>query len=404
VPADRVEDVLGDLEEAHATRLTRHGRVSAWLRTSAEAADVALAFARYRWRNARRRARVGLTWPELAAAFRSLRARPLLAFAATLALAVGIGIATAGYAFVDSLLWGRLPWEGGDRFVLVTAYTEPDGESTALDADTYRLMLGEPGLFEHVGLIDGTQLNLEHASGEVEPLNVERVSASLFQAVPARPLAGRLLVPADAEAGATPVVLLRESLWTRRFGGDPGVVGRTLRLSGTVHTVIGMMPEAYPGPSAPEAWIPFPDPASATLLEGRAFAVLRPGVDREVVRARVEAMVGHAPRTGEVRVRLERLHEALVNGPFRLVLLAMLGVLVLLLLVVAANVANLFYARAAARSAELAVRTALGASRARLVTQLGVEVMLIATLAATAGLLASQYAMARAQELNSGLP
>ncbi|HSW30127.1 MAG TPA: ABC transporter permease [Longimicrobiales bacterium] len=404
VPGERVEDVLGDLEEAHALRHARLGRRSAWVRTSLEAADVAFAFLRYRIRDAAPRAPGRLSWPEIAGAFRALRTQPVLAFAATLALATGIGIATTGYGFVDSLLWGRVPWPGGDRFVLVTAYSEPDGESTRLDADTYRGMVRETGFFEHVGLLDGTHLNLEHASGEIEPLPVERVSPSLFQAIPARPVLGRLLLPPDAAAGAPPVVLLRESLWERRFEADPAVVGRTVRLSGAAYTVVGVMPDAYPGPSAPEAWVPFPEPGPATLVEGRAFAVLRTGVDREAVRARVEAMEGGAPRSGEVRVRVERLHEALVNGPFRLVLLAMLGVLVLLLLVVAANVANLFYARATARSAELAVRTALGASRARLVTQLGVEVTLIAALAAAAGLAASQATMGRVQEFNSALP
>lgn len=404
VPADRAEDVLGDLEEAHTLRVERHGRASARVRTCLEAADVALAFLRERAWDAVQRAPGRLSWPEIAGAARALRARPVLTFAATLALATGIGIATTGFAFVDSLLWGRAPWPGGDRFVLVTAYGEPDGESVRLDVDTYRGMLRETSLFEHVGLIDGTQLNLEHAAGEIEPLNVERTSPSLFQAIPAQPLVGRLLLPADAEVGAPAVVLLSERLWARRFEGDPGVVGRTVRLSGATHTVIGVVPDGHPGPSAPEAWVPFPDPGPATLVEGRAFAVLRTGVDREAARARVEAMAGGSQREGEVRVRVERLHEALVNGPFRLVLLALLGILVALLLVVAANVANLFYARATARSAELAVRTALGASRARLVTQLGVEVALIAGLAAAAGLGASVAALHRVQEFNGGLP
>ncbi len=403
VPGDRAEDVLGDLEEAHALREARHGRASAWLRSSLEAVDVAFAFARSRMRGSARLSLGRLSWPEIAGAFRALRTQPVLTFAATLALATGIGIATAGFAFVDSLLWSDLPWQGGDRFVLVTAYGGPDRDAVPLDAETFLGMRHEAAMFEHVGLLHGVRRNLEHASGEFEPVDVQEASPSLFQAIPVQPLAGRLFGPADAAGGAPPVLLLSESLWRRRFGADPEVVGRPARLSGTAYTVVGVVPDAYHAPASAQAWIPFPDPGPGTLVEGRAFAVLREGTPRESARARVEAMAGATPRDGEVRVRMETLQEALV-GSFRLVLMAMVGLLLLMLLVIAANVANLFYARATARSAELAVHTALGASRARLVSLLGIEALMVGVVAAGAGLAAAQLAMRPAKAIHEGIP
>lgn len=338
--------------------------------------------------------RLGLRW---------IAKQPVMAATAVLALAAGIGLAATGAAVLEATVLSELPFDGTERFVRLRAYAEPGGRQD-LDLDRYHRLTQRAGSFAEVGAIGTRRVNLRHPSGAVEPERAALVTASSFGAVPGVPVLGRTLTAADGAAGAPPVVLLRESLWRRRFAGDPGMVGTAIEISGVDRAVVGVMPDSYEFPAGGELWIPLddrhlggsaagPEPAPQPGLE--VFAVLRAGVAREVAQAEVDALVAPAATGGaaepEVRVRVVPYTEP--PEGWNLMITTLVGVLVLVLLVIAANVANLIAARTAARTSELAVRTALGASRGRLIGQLTVETALLGALAAALGLAGSSAAL-----------
>ena len=191
--------------------------------------------------------------------------------------------------------------------------------------------------------------------------------------------------PEDARPGAPAV---RESVWHRYYSGDSAVVGTIVEVSGVRRTIVGVMPDDLEFPTSPEIWLSMDDATGA-----RVFGVLRDAATPELATLQMQAVSGQFERTrGEApRLQLTVLPfvEAVSQGldVFATVVVA---VLLMILLVISANVANLVLARSMARSTELAIRTALGASRARLVSQTFAEVLLLAAIAAAIGLLASQ--------------
>jgi hypothetical protein len=216
----------------------------------------------------------------------------------------------------------------------------------------------------------------------------------------------------DERMGGPSVVVIGEREWQRYFAGDPNVIGRTVRLGGTVHTVVGVMPEDFRFPRNHGFWVPLRLDASQYQIGAgppiQVFGRLADGVTFEQARAQVAAigqrMAAEYPETHEYRrptvVPFARTAEPTASGPEMVWLLYMfqLGAS-LLLVVIAANVAALVYARTAARTAEIAVRTALGASRARVITQLFVEALVISAAAAAVGLSLAAFSLGWMQQL-----
>lgn len=324
-------------------------------------------------------------------ALRLIRKEPLLTFSVVLALATGIGMATTGFTLLEAVLFGRLPFAGGDRFVLVTAFQEPEARRAAIEParlDAFRQ--GIPGL-SHLGAARSTGANLRLPSGEVALVASADITPDSFAFLPYAPIVGRALNAEDARPGAPAVAVIRESLWRRLYSSDPAIVGTAVEVSGNPRTVVGVMPDDLEFPNSPEMWISMSDTSGA-----RVFGVLADGSTPELatqqllgVSRQFEASRGEAAR---LRLTVLPFVEALSQG-LDLFAALVVGVLVMLLLVISANVANLVLARSMSRSSELAVRTALGASRARLVGQIFTEVLLLGGIAAIVGLTVSQGAL-----------
>jgi predicted permease len=210
------------------------------------------------------------------------------------------------------------------------------------------------------------------------------------------PLLGRAFIPADGAAGAERVVLIRESLWQRRYGGDARVVGRHINVGGQPRTLVGVMPNTFEFPNSGELWLPLDDLTLGGNLQRatpglRIFGVLRDGITFEGANAEVNELsrqVTPASSDAEEARLLVRPFTA-DSDDSDLVMSALVFVLVMVLLVVASNVATLVFARTWARASELAVRTALGAARSRVVGQLFVEMLLLGSVAAALGLVAA---------------
>lgn len=325
---------------------------------------------------------------ELRLSTRILRKQPIATITTMLALTVGIGMATTGFTLLDSVVYSRLPFPNGDRFVLLEVLSEPEAVRSSLERERFRFFSEHTTALEHLGAFRGTEVNLLLPSTEIVPVSAAAVTADSIRVFPYAPVLGRVLQASDGQPGAPPVVLLRESLWRRHFSADPRVIGRTAVISGIPRTVVGVMPDDFKFPTSGEMWLPLTDTASA-----RAFGVLRSGHEPAVASAQLGALTKQfeaaTPGVPRLRVNVVRFTEAMSRG-LELVTGILVATLVVVLLVIASNIANLVLARTFARARELAVRTALGATRRRLVAQIFSEVLILGVVAAAAGLAASQ--------------
>jgi len=345
--------------------------------------------------------------PELRLAVRHARRQPVLTFTTLLALAVGIGMATTGFTLLDSVLFSRLPFPNGDRFVLLDVSTEPGGRREGLDFERFRFFAEHASAFEHLGAFQGREISLTRPNDESVPVSGALLTPGSLGVFPYAPLLGRTLVAEDGRPGAPPVVLLRESLWRRHFSADPSVVGTTATISGEPRTIVGIMPDAFRFPGSGEVWLPLAETPAAMRGSARTFGVLRAGLEPAAADAEIgalsqqfEAADASAPK---LRVSVLRFTDALSRG-LELLTAVLVACLVLVLLVISANIAQLVLARTFARSGELAVRSALGATRGRLIGQIFGEVLLLGVAAAAIGLAASQVLLAWVKRTLSDMP
>lgn len=339
-----------------------------------------------------------ITLSEVRLGLRLIAKQPILSITVVLALATGIGLATIGFTLREALLHGQLPFANGDRFVRLVLHSEAE-DNVEVDLDTYHAIRDTSKSFAHLGAVGDGEYALEGEDGTVEAIRVGLVTPRSFQFLPAVPMIGRVLTPEDGAPGAEPVVLVRESLWLRRYGASPSIVGQPIQLSGLKRTVVGILPDTFKFPSAGEMWVPLDE----ATLAGRAgpsgasltvFGILRDGLEKDGATAELSAYARPA-RQGKPGTATSVLALPFTGDDdiINTVMAGLVAVLVLVLLVAASNIASLVSARTWSRSSELAVRTALGASRSRVVGQLFVEVAVLSAIASVIGLVFAQVAL-----------
>jgi predicted permease len=333
---------------------------------------------------------------------RMLAKYPGLTLVGGLAIAFAIAIGAATFEVVTQLVHPALPLDEGRRVVGIrnwdAAAYRVEGQALH-DFAAWRVELRsveELGAFRHL------ERNLTVPGGATEPVQVAEVSASAFRLARVPPLLGRALVEADEQPGAPAVVVIGHDEWRRRFGGDPGVVGRTVRLGSTPSTVVGVMPDGFGFPVSHGFWTPLRlsalDHPRGQGPEIGVFGRLAPGATLREARAEIATLGRRAsadfPDTHR-HLRPEVLPYAESIFPFKVgwalrasVYSVNLAVLMFLVLV-CANVAALLFARTATREGEIVVRTALGASRGRIVMQLFAEALVLGGVAVVLGLAAA---------------
>jgi putative ABC transport system permease protein len=309
-----------------------------------------------------------------------------------LTLALGVGATTAIFSVVDAVILRPLPFSEPDLLVNLVE-TNPQTDDFSVSEPNYLDWRAANRSFTDMAAISYASLGLV-GQGEPVKLHGAAVSASFFPLLDAQPLLGRFFIEEEDRPGAgARVAVLSHRLWQSRFGADPGVLGRSLRLEGRLYTVIGVMQPRFTFPDWAELWIPLAPGTNPDRGDHWLDVVARRKPDASLEQARAD-LDGVAARLAQQYpdsnkgwgVRIVPLHEALVGSQVTRALLALFGAVGLLLLMACVNVSNLLLARATVRGREMGLRSALGAGRARLMRQLLTESTLLAGLGAFAGL------------------
>jgi putative ABC transport system permease protein len=335
-------------------------------------------------------------------ALRQLMRHPGFALLVILTLALGIGANTAIFSVVNGVILRPLPYETPDRLVRVLGYRRDQGLTFGtISYPNFADLRAENASFTGMAAYDEWQPTLR--GDTPKRLSGASVNADFFQLLGIRPTLGRLFLPNEDQPGTAHAVVITHALWVERFGADSGIVGRALDLSGTLYDVVGVLPATFEDPGlsgrslgTPQVWRVTPSyfAASETSRGGRSFTALgrmQEGVtideaeaDLNTIMARLGA--AYPNENANRAIALRPLADDILGGA-RAPVWMLFGAVALVLLIACANVANLLMARAATRSREIGVRTALGASGWRVGRQLLVESLLLAGVGGLGGLL-----------------
>ena len=349
---------------------------------------------------------------DLRFALRQLRKSIGIALLAIFTLALGVGANTAIFTVIDNVLLRPLPYAHSDRLIFIG----PKGDKPSFEATSwldYRdirsqstLLQGAAGYSEDIGVMESQDSSFI--------VIAPRVTPSLFTMLGGRAMLGRTFTEDEGNAGGPAVVLLAEGVWREKFHADPGIVGRTVKISGKPYAVIGVMPASFRFPEqfGPDlqkgVWMPLQP--TAEMLKDRGYhffqvvGVMREGATIAQAQKELDVLAAHLPQT-EGHDKLEFAawpYQDVLTGPVKPVLYALFGALGLVLLIACANVSNLLIARCLGRQQEFAVRAALGAGKARLIRQMLSEGLLLSLLGCGAGVGLAQLAMIAIRKLPVG--
>ncbi len=334
-------------------------------------------------------------WRDLRFAGRMLGKSPAQTAVAVIALGLGIGLATTSFSIAWGALMRGLPFERSERIMTLSthdsAHPQNHGDVNPKDFAAWR---SRQTSFESLAAFVNGTVNL---SGAERPERFEGAfaTANAFDVLRARPFLGRTFRAGEDAPGSPVVALLSYGLWQSRYGRDPRVVGRAIRVNGQPATVVGVMPPGFAFPFSERVWVSLKlDPARAERGKGQGLSVygrLRDGVAPARAQAEMSAIAGTLarayPQTNrDLLVRVESFVTAAIGAQVAGLLWVMLGFGVVVLLIACANVASLMVARASTRTRELAIRSALGAGRRRVMLQLLLESTLLSAAGAVLGI------------------
>ncbi|MEO7272273.1 MAG: ABC transporter permease [Vicinamibacterales bacterium] len=357
-----------------------------------------------------------MSWLDWKLGARLLVKYPALTIIGGLSLTAAIAMGAVGIEVADELLYKRLPFPEGSRVVRLETQDVAASRVEPRVLHDFATWRGSLKTVVELSAARVSERNVLTGDGRVESLRLAEITASAFPLTRVPPLLGRPLQPTDEVPAAEPVVVLGYDLWQTQFLHDPAIIGRVVTVGRTARTVVGVMPPRFGFPRNQELWVPLPvqDAAPRDGPAVQVFGRLADGAswrdaaaEIDVVSARLAA---DQPTThAQLRTRVRAFAGRTPGDPLRLEDLAVHAIVLLLLAAVSANVATLIFARTAMREAEIVVRHALGASRARVIAQIVTEGLVLALAAAVLGLVVAQttvdLAWARASQIvGDGLP
>ena len=401
--------IVGDLREEYVMQARRRG---VWLATVWYVAHALRLGLRVRWERARPEQSDGtssslpplpsgdIMKTELRQALRFLRRRPAFSGAITLTVALAIAATTLAFAVVKGVLLEPLPYQNPDGLVNIWENNLRRGNDHNVTSSANFLAWREELRSVSALTILRESSSTVTGDGEAERIGVVNASASYYDIVGAEPLVGRFYTEAEDAEGADPTVVLSEGYWRRRFGADRSVIGRSLVIGGLPRTIVGVLPARYDfditasfaSIGTRDAWLPPRFGPAARTFSGRNFQVLArltPGATPESAQREASALASSLierfpDRQTSWGINVVPLHEDMV-GNVRETLLIVFGAVCFVLLIACANVANLLMTRATERQQEIAVRSALGAGRGRLIRQLLTESFILSGIGAIGG-------------------
>lgn len=344
---------------------------------------------------------------DLRFALRALRKHPGFTALVVLTLALGIGSSTSIFSVVNSVLLRQLPYRNSARIVAIQELN-PDGKRIQVTSANFLDWRAQNSVFEQLASFRTDTTNLA-TPDQAERLFLAVASANFFQIFGQEAYLGRLFIPADEHAGHAPIAVISYSLWQRRFAGDRHALGSTITLDGKAYSVVGVTAPLFQYPDKTEVWLPparlvpeLNDQMDVTTSRGMGYlsavALLKPGVSVQQAAAEMDTITTRLrqqyPETNNRRFnRVVSLQDHLVGETSKL-LWILLGAVTFVLLIACANVANLLLALGVSRYKEIAIRSALGASRWRVVRQLLTESILMSLSGGALGLLVAQWGVA----------
>jgi putative ABC transport system permease protein len=332
---------------------------------------------------------------EIRLTVRRLVRDPALAVVAVIAFALGIGLTASMYSIAYAVLYRGLPVHDSDAlYFLSRTFQESGGYTRVASFLDYLDWRERQTSFVDLGAYVTYNRNLSDETSRPEQVAAASITPSLFSTLGIAPALGRELEKTEVGPG-NPVVIISDALWRSRYAGDPSILGRTLRANGETYTIIGVMPPDFDFPGGQKLWFPIPwDRSALTRENGQVFVVgrLRPGVSRGAAEAEMSSIVASLAReypdtNRPASVHADPLSRMFVGSDDRTILGTMLAASFFVLLIACANVANLLMARATGRSKQLAIATALGASRRRILGGLLLEASVLAGGGAILGVL-----------------
>jgi putative ABC transport system permease protein len=341
-------------------------------------------------------------WNDLKHGCRVLLKTPGFALSAIIVLALGIGANTAIFGIVNGVLLRPLPFAEPDRLVQLW-HTPPQKQFPgvprfALSAANYLDWQAQNTVFSSSAVYRFWQFRLT-GTGEPQILRAARVEPTFFSTLGTRPLLGRAIDPSDGQPERDQVVVLSYGLWNAQFGGDRQIVGKTIHLDGSAYTVIGVMPSSFAKPESATLWVPLIMTAQEKAVRGEhsmaAVARLKSGITVQQAQAQLDAIAARIAEqypadSAGWGAAVVPLREETV-GDVRRPLLMLFGAVVFVLLIACANVANLMLARTVDRRKEIAIRTAFGAKRSRIIRQVLSESLLVSLIGGALGLIVAQW-------------
>jgi predicted permease len=332
--------------------------------------------------------------------FRMLRKRPSFTLVAVLTLALAIGASTALFSIVNVVVLNPFAYKDPSRLFFVRQSLPKIGVQDQFRASGPEFLdFANSGIFERVAAFEPVSRNLT-GSDEPERIAASKVSTEFFTMLGIEPFIGRTIAPNEQGPNGQRVLVISHGLWQRRFGGDQAVLGKTVSMDDEPFTIIGVMPPQFRFDEA-QAWFPFPFDFGAGQRGGRALVILARTSSATTVQ-QVNAALGNLARQNEQDfgstnqeyagrgIYLQPLAE-FYFGPVRKALFILLGAVALVLLIACANIANLLLAKSMSRSHEIAIRTAMGASRARIIRQMLIESAVLGLLGGGLGLLIASW-------------
>ena len=327
--------------------------------------------------------------------FRMLVRTPLLSIVSILTIGLGVGGVTFGFSILYGALLRPIPVQSPDRLITVLENRLEDGiEQMGVPLHDFIDIRQQQTTFEHLNGMSSGTANMAGDEGPPERYQGTWVTAGTLGMLGVPPVVGRTFLDEDVGPSAPPTVILGYTVWRNRFGSDPNVVGRTVRLNGEATTVLGVMPEGFQFPFQQDLWMPLRDDPATLPRRGRSLRVigyLREGTPVDVAEQEVERILANVaaeyPEANEgVSGRVENYQDASVPPQYTVMFAMMMAMVFGVLLIACANVANLLLARAAVRDREVAIRSAMGADRWRVVRQLLAEALALGLVGGLVGL------------------